>query len=145
MHAHPLATLPAPAHLPPAGEGARRADEGASAASCFWVSPGKQIKSTLRCARAPSSGASRHLLPQAGEGLRSGLIPSGASRTAYGEESSTFAAPTGLRGSVPPDSVLVVRSQATVCRLPHTWLERRLLPSSSPGTSTGGTEGHTSE
>src|SRR3546814_9724788 len=99
MHAHPLATLPAPAHLPPAGEGARRADEGASAASCFWVSPGKQLKSTLRCARAPSSGASRHLLPQAGEGLRSGLIPSGASRTAYGEERSPLAAPTGLRGS----------------------------------------------
>src|SRR3546814_7257451 len=73
------------------------ADEGASAASCFCVSPGKQIKSTLRCARAPYSGASRPLLPQAGEGLRSGLIPSGASRTAYGEESSTFAPPTGLR------------------------------------------------
>src|SRR3546814_12534192 len=100
MHAHPLATLPAPAHLPPAGEGARRADEGASAASCFWVSPGTQIKSTLRCARAPSSGTSPHLLSPAGDGLRSGPIPSGASRHASGRAASHFAPPTRLGGAV---------------------------------------------
>src|SRR3546814_7928661 len=103
---------------------------------CFWVQLKIEEKADVRHAHPLSTVPAPPLLPQAGEGLRSGLIPSGASRTAYGEESSTFAAPTGLRGSVPPDSVLVVRSQATVCRLPHTWLERRLLPSSSPGTST---------
>src|SRR5690606_22263247 len=43
-------------------------------------------------------------------------------RLRYGEDGSTFAAPTGLRGSVPPDSVFVARSHSTVCRLPQTWL-----------------------
>src|SRR3546814_9327483 len=52
MHAHPLATLPAPAHLPPAGEGARRADEGASAASCFWVSPESRSRARFEIGRA---------------------------------------------------------------------------------------------
>ena len=38
---------------------------------------------------------------------------------------STSASPTGLRGSLPPDSVLRLRSHITVCRLPQTWLEPR--------------------
>src|SRR3546814_6558511 len=53
------------------GEGARRADEGARAkrSAAFdvclcWMQEQEQL-----AALAPSSGASRHLLPQAGEGL----------------------------------------------------------------------------
>src|SRR3546814_1507508 len=76
------------------------------------------------------AGGRRALLPPLFSSERGPKRP----RHGYGEESSTFAAPTGLRGSVPPDSVLVVRSQATVCRLPQTWLERRLLPSDRKST-----------
>src|SRR3546814_2782604 len=60
--------------LPPAGEGARRADEGARAQRSVLLVflTGAQGQRAARPAR-PSSDASRHLLPQAGAGLGSGL------------------------------------------------------------------------
>src|SRR3546814_16168563 len=67
-------TCALPVLLPPAGEGARRADGGARAQRSVLLVflTGAQGQRAARSAR-PSSDASRHLLPQAGEGLGSGL------------------------------------------------------------------------